>query len=144
MKLHLVNDERFTEPFIKFLVQQIKLQVMANCNIQKLQPFGEMLEKLEIKIEPIVIVQNGVQAIKYRKVSNLKESGFDIFIDENLVLSGTKYKLISLIKLLDKGNTELKGYPIFSNAFEKIGNELETQYNLYLMGAGMIYERFTI
>lgn len=60
------------------------------------------------------------------------------------MLGGTKFKLISLIKLLDKGNTELRGYPIFSQAFEKVGNELASQYNLYLLGLGVVYERIPL
>jgi len=103
-----------------------------------------MLDKLDIKVEPIVIVQKGVSAIKYKKVQNSKEKGFDIYIDEELMLEGTKYKLISLIKLLDKGNTELKGYPLFSNAFEKVGQELGVQHQLYLIGLGAAYERVTL
>lgn len=144
MKLHLVNDKRFDEPFIKFLIQKIKIEIMGNCNLQKLQPFGEMLEKLNIKVQPIIIVQKGVQAITYREINNSKEKGYDIFIDENVMLGGTKFKLISLIKLLDKGNTELRGYPIFSQAFEKVGNELASQYNLYLLGLGVVYERIPL
>lgn len=144
MKLHLVNDKRFDEPFIKFLIQKIKIDIMGNCNLQKLQPFGEMLEKLDIKVQPIIIVQKGVQAITYREINNSKEKGYDIFIDENVMLGGTKFKLISLIKLLDKGNTELRGYPIFSQAFERVGNELDSQYNLYLLGLGVVYERIPL
>lgn len=143
MKLRLVNDKRFTEPFARFLTKAIKLRIQSDKNIKKMAPFGEMLKKLDVKSTPEIVVERALKEIKYRKIESIEETGYEIYLDEDAMFDN-KYKVIDLIKLLENGNMEISGYPLFSDAFKKIKEDINDQYRLYELGVGLIYERLPL
>lgn len=139
MNILLVNDKRYTEPFVKYLVKVVKQEVLANYNELEMAPFAEMLEKLEIKTTPRLVVQKAVEAITYEKIDNTKEKGFNIIIDDKKTFNG-KYKIIDLVNLMDSGNTEMPPIPLFSNAFKDVEKDIDNYYRLYELGVGLFYE----
>ena len=95
MKLRLVNDKRFTEPFARFLTKAIKLRIQSDKNIKKMAPFGEMLKKLDVKSTPEIVVERALKEIKYRKIESIEETGYEIYLDEDAMFDN-KYKVIDL------------------------------------------------
>lgn len=143
MKLKLVNDQRYTEPFIRYLTKAVKAEIIANKNVRKLIPFGEMLDRLDIKATPNIVIEKALKEIKYRKIESADEVGYEIYLNEDAMFDA-KYKIIDLIKLLENGNMELNGYPLFTDAFKKIKEEINDQYKLYQFGMGLIYEHLPL
>lgn len=145
MHLLLVNDIRFQEPFVRFLTKMVKQEVLFAYNPAKFQQFNEWLKQVDIKTTADIVIRKSLDAIEYVPVDTPNEKGFDIVINDKKYLDGTKYKIIDLINLIESGNTELKGQPIFSNAFAKVEGNINAYYRLFeTTGIGAMYEHIPL
>ena len=56
-----------------------------------------------------------------------------IKINEKVLLPNTNVKLIELCKLINNGNLDLKAYPIFTEIFNDVKDNLEKYYSEYAL-----------
>lgn len=141
MHLLLVNDIRYQEPFVKYLTKMVKQEVLFNYNPAKFQPFNDWLRAANIKTTADIVIKKSLEAIEYVPINTPNEVGYDIVINDKKYLDGTQYRIIDLINLIESGNTELQGQPIFSEAFAKVEGKINIYYRLFeTTGVGVLYE----
>lgn len=56
---------------------------------------------------------------------------YSIEINRNIDYPNTSIKLITLIQLINYGNLDIKGVPIFINEFKEVNKELKRLYKVY-------------
>lgn len=127
----LVNGD---EKFIQYLIKLMQTLYIKYLDAKRLSSWDEYLNSGIIKsignrkIYCKNIIVSGFSSLRYEKYNNRE---FIISIDQSAVFPSTFVKTISLVKLIDNGNTERKAYPIFTKVFKYIENNLEVLYKSY-------------
>lgn len=122
------------EKFIQYLIKLMQKLYIKYLDIGRLSSWDEYLNSGIIKsignrkIYCRNIIVSGFNSLRYEKYNNRK---FIISIDQNAVFPSTFVKTISLVKLVNNGNTERKAYPVFTNVFNYINDNLEILYKSY-------------
>lgn len=140
MQILLVNDVRYQEPFVRFLTKMVKQQVLLNYNPSKFGEFNDWLKANNIKTTSDIVVRKSLDAIEYQVVDTPNEKGYEIVINDKKTLDGTRYKIIDIINFIESGNTEVKGQPIYSEAFDLVESKINQYYMSFEMGLGAVYE----
>ena len=134
----LISDieNKYTDDFFEFVKYKMREYFYSHLDYKKLEPFD------------IFINENP----KYKSIFNKHISAYDICIsalynieilrfgknivlkiDENAVIPNTNRKLIELCKLINEGNLVLKAYPIFTDIFNYVKNNIEEIYIEYVL-----------
>lgn len=123
-------DENLTKEFINnFVVRALMLKIETSC----IDATTTKMDKF-LKDTYGIDVQTIVDNIKI-KVS--KGNGHWIVgIDTNNVEKKSQEKVISLVKLIEYGNLEIRGLHVIDDAFRYIKEHLYALYKLYMMKGG--------
>lgn len=137
MRILIIDrDGKYDDEFFDFVKTKIKNYFYQILNIKRLEPFEIFINKnpkyyslfkkyisaLDICISAIY----NIVVIRYGENIVLK-------IDENSVVPNTNIKLINLCKLINEGNLVLKAYPIFTEIFDYVKNNIEKIYAEYAL-----------
>lgn len=131
MILEIKKDSYITEDFIRFITKLLKRIVLSNVDTINKERFNEELKLLGINRPVDYIVYLGVSNIK----STDNGDSYTIYIDHNKKVDDTNYKIESICKLIDKGNSTIKPTKIFSDSMDYIKSNIKKFFDMYcLMG----------
>ena len=136
MRISIDNSsEKYEDNFFEYLKKFTTRQLILNLNPLKLKKFEDAINKEEELLSPFKKSFSG-RDIFYAGANNLSITKFFdgrviIQVDPNVIYYGTKIKLVTLIRFLNYGNEEYKGYPIFTDTFNYVRSNLDAIYQLY-------------
>ena len=137
MKLKITDPSgTLDRSFINWLCIQIRNNVLSTLNTKKLINWDEYFNSESVyksiykkKIFTRDIIIAGISNLYYQTT----EDGFWISINPNILTPGLdRIKLISVCKLINFGNRQIPGYPIFTNTFQDIANNINTYVERYM------------
>jgi len=122
--------------FARWLVRQIKQELIQKVNPMKLQKWddylnsGEAFEIINVnRVSSKDIVMNGIRNIVYE----LSPYTLTVCIDRNQKVFGfNNVKLETVCKLINYGNTSISGYPLFSEEFNEVSENIGTYIDRYV------------
>lgn len=139
MKLEIGDPKNLLDrSFIEWLRVKIRNKILADVNLKKLenwdnffnnQPMYKSIYKKKILTSDIISA--GASNLDYVK----SESNFWIRINPNIYTPGLdRVKLDVICKLINYGNRDLVGYPIFTDTFEYFAENIDEYVDRYLHG----------
>lgn len=137
MKLRIYDPQKILDrPFIVWLMTQIRNKVLMECNLKKLEHWDVYFNSETVyksiykkRIFTKDIITAGISNLHYL----LTDDGFFISINPNIYTPGLdRIKLISLCKLINFGNQQILGYPIFTDIFQEIADNINDYVEKYL------------
>lgn len=134
----LINDieDKYTEDFFEFVKIKMRDYFYAHLNSKKLEPFDIFINE-NPKYQSIFKKHISAYDICVATLYNISVLRFGenivLKIDENAVIPNTNRKLIELCKLINEGNLVLKAYPIFTEIFDYVKNNIEEIYIEYAL-----------
>ena len=135
MKLKIVPTDTLPveKEFLDWLIQLLKVKIYKTTfDTKRIFAWDEYINttvaglsnrKLSTK-RLIVSAFSNLVYIKYEKY-------YCIEIDLNVVVPYTNYKLVDMIKLINDGNLDMRGYPFITNAVREIERNLNNYYKIY-------------
>ena len=133
--MKLLLKRNLSDEFVRYLIRQYILYISSIIDFKKLNPINKYLKENLFKdkfykknINALNIIVIGVYSIKYRK----NKYKTVLYIDPYKKLPHTDIKLVSLCKLINYGNMDIKGYPIFTRGFNYIKENIDELYDRYL------------
>ena len=139
MKLEIRDPENILQDdFIKWFLKELRNKIINSVNIRKLELWDIYFNNQTLyksiykkKISSLDIIKSG--AANLQCVKN-KESLL-IQINPNINIIGLdRVTLNSACKLINYGNTEMDGYPIFTNIFEDIASNIHVYIDKFIFG----------
>lgn len=136
MKLLLQDDKYVDRRFINFVIKQMQLFLIEHINDEQLYIFNKLFLESEISQEILAYPLNNfdIRNFIYIALNNLIyrkiKGNYIIEINPNKYINNLNVAYIC--KLLNYGNNEIRGYPIFTNCFEYILRNINSFYNIYL------------
>lgn len=137
MRVIIPINNQYAEDFIQWLVKRLKSNILLQLDLRKLYPFiAYQKDKKVFKSynadEPPInfesVIKHVVKSITYKKVKD----NWIIYIPENTPYKGYFTTLYALCRFIDKGNSEVQGYSIFSNNFNGVAANVSKYYNQFL------------
>jgi hypothetical protein len=115
--------------FIKWLIPYIRYEVLKNINNRQLLEIDRYVEESQL-LENYKIgnIQFNSKRILLMSINNLVfHKGKDFYTIEinNIAYPGYAITLKNICKLVNFGNMDIKGYPIITNAFNHITDNLK-------------------
>ncbi len=139
MKLE-INDPKnlLDRSFIQWLKVKIRDKIIAGINPKKLIIWDEYLNNNPVyksiykkKISALDIIVAGAMNLDF----NESGSDFMIYINRNIYTPGLdRVKLETLCKLINFGDLNNKGYPIFTDTFDYFAESIHDYIDRYLHG----------
>lgn len=137
MKLEIGDPKNLLDrSFIIWLKLKIRDKVLADINEAKLVKWDlyfnnnshfRSIYKKKLSTKDFIIA--GAINLDYIK----SESSFIIRINNNYYTPGLdRVKLMSICKLINFGNTEVNGYPIFTDTFEYFAQNIQAYVEEYI------------
>lgn len=139
MKLEIGDPKNLLDrPFIEWLKVKIRNKILADVNLKKLENWDNFFNNQSMyksiykkKILTSDIILAGASNLDYVK----SESNFWIRINPNIYTPGLdRVKLAVICKLINYGNRDLVGYPIFTDTFEYFAENINEYVDRYLHG----------
>ena len=129
----VVNNISISNGFINFIKQKTFGYMATILNIDKLDVYDEYFKYIhntDILAKKVIILS----------MSNLshdrQETTTTIYINPDLKYPGTNINLIDLCKIINNGNLNIPSYPIFTQTFEHIQNNLPKYLDKFIIGIG--------
>ena len=128
MILKIRKDNKFiTESFIRFLVRLLRREVLSRLDKRGFEKTDNFLMSLGLNISSEEIILLGVRNITYTET----EQEYFIHIDHNEKVPGTNYKVETLCKMIEYGNTVCKPQRIFTESIKHIEDNISKYYDFY-------------
>lgn len=137
MRLQLQDEKSIlSKAFIEWLIIEIQSELNLRVKKSKLKNWDNYLNNyFQLKnftkntYSTEYIIQLGIKNIIYKYDAKLIE----IYINEHIYIPGLdRVKLNSICKLVNYGNQELAGYPIFSEVFNYIADNISDYVNDFM------------
>ena len=132
MKLVIKKSKYVDKRFIQWLLPHIKYQLIKRLDNKHIAVFNYYLNKEDefankkINIKKILLL--AIRTLRFYEYTDL----FIICINEDLVVPEYDVTLGTLCRFLNYGNLNIKGYPIFTEAFNAVKINLKTYYKQYI------------
>lgn len=131
-------DNLLDNKFIIWLKTKIRNKILADLDTDKLIKWDNYFNDNPVyksiykkQIQSIDIITAGASNLIHSDQDEL----INICINPNVYTPGLdRIKLLTICKLINYGNQELSGYPIFTNTFEYFSDNIQKYVNLYLIG----------
>lgn len=136
MQLKLLDPNKFVDvAFGKWLIRHIQVQLLTNIDTKKLLRWDKYLTESN-KIPRLYNKQYRAEDFIIIAVNNLICTGTDgeIVIKINPVIMAPgldRIKLVDLMRLINYGNIQQKGYPLFSDTFREVSNSINSYLQSY-------------
>ena len=128
MILTIKKDNKFiTEGFIRFLVRLLRREVLSMLDKRGFEKTDNFLRSLGLNISSEETVLLGVRNLTYTET----EKDYSIHIDHNEKVAGTNYKVETLCKIIEYGNTVCKPQRIFTESIKHIEDNISKYYDFY-------------
>lgn len=131
------NHQDINYKFGQWLLEIIESTIKTSIDEKKLIPWNEYMNTdgvLEFvgrkSILAKEIILSGANNLKVIELPNKLIIGINKLAKVNGVQN---LKLETACKLINYGNTSIKGYPIFSDTFQQITSNIDVYVELYLM-----------
>lgn len=138
MTFTIIANKYIDDDFIEWLIDIIKHKIISQLDNEYIINFNNIVNDNEIfkknnpdskvKFDVRKAILISLNTLKYRKIKNV----YIIDIGKDILFPNYQVKLETVCKLLNYGNTQIKGYPIFTNVFNDIRQNLESYYQQYL------------
>jgi hypothetical protein len=136
MKLKIIDPNNMLDrSFINWLCIQIRNEVIANINLKKLDNWDryfnsetvyKSIYKKRISTRDLIVA--GVSNLYYQ----VSEDGFWISINPTKLTPGLdRIKLETICKVINYGNRQIIGYPIFTDTFQKVADNITDYVQKY-------------
>lgn len=121
-----ILDEEFISKFVPQIIVSRALLLASSKTTHQMNEYLKKNFKLPIN-----------DILKQLKFStNRVNDTYLLIIDENVFEKSSNIRLISLIKLIDYGNLEVKGLNIINKSIDYVINNIKGLYQYYLMKGG--------
>ena len=139
MKLEISDPKDLLDrSFILWLKVKIRDKILVNINPKKLINWDKYLNENNVyksiykkKISARDIIVAGAMNLDFSK----SESKFMIYINHNTFTPGLdRVKLETICKLINFGDLQNKGYPIFTDTFDYFAESIQDYVDRYLHG----------
>lgn len=139
MKLEISDPKNLLDrSFIEWFKIKIRNKIVADVNLKKLENWDKFFNNQSMyksiykkKISTSDIILAGASNLDYVK----SESNFWIRLNPNIHTPGLdRIKLDLICKLINYGNRDLVGYPIFTDTFEYFAENINEYVDRYLHG----------
>lgn len=132
MSLNIYIDEHISESFIKYVIEQIKLQGMGYLydykdKTEKLDNFIKEHFNYKKDISSIDILMSGLNHLVYSQTEQM----YIIEIDNAVMSEIPNVRLHTLIQLISDGNLSVKGIPLFKDVYTNVANNILSIYRMY-------------
>ena len=136
MKLKIIDpDNILDKSFINWLCIQIRNEVIANINLKKLDNWDQYFNSETVyksiykkRISTRDLIVAGISNLYYQ----VSEDGFWISINPTKLTPGLdRIKLETICKVINYGNRQIIGYPIFTDTFQNIADNITDYVQKY-------------
>lgn len=136
MKLKILDpDNILDKSFINWLCIQIRNEVIANINLKKLDNWDQYFNSETVyksiykkRISTRDLIVAGISNLYYQ----VSEDGFWISINPTKLTPGLdRIKLETICKVINYGNRQIIGYPIFTDTFQNIADNITDYVQKY-------------
>lgn len=121
-----IFDKDFIENYIPFVILSRIKSVAKKKNLNHINEF--------LKRNYSITVDDVLNAIEFS--INKYSKVYSIIINNNIIEQKSKEKVISLVKLIEYGNLEVKGTNLINSSFLYIKNHLNEIYMSYIVKGG--------
>jgi len=123
----------YSQDFLNFVRAEIPDIMVRTCQIPKLALLETFLNanySKPLSGKPYNAYELCIIAM-YNLITKQESENYIIKINPNAIYPGTYLKLVDLCKLINFGNLGIKGYPIFTEIFRKVENNIVNLYEKY-------------
>ena len=135
MIITIPNTEEYDADFFNWLIEKIRLLVIADLNADKLIKIDNYINNNKFFISPFKKSISSKEAL-YIALYHLKIHEYwdrtVIAIDENIIIPNTKTKVLTVVKLINFGTMSVLGYPILIQKFKYVEEHLDELYKLFI------------
>ena len=133
-----IYDDNFIMYVLKFIQNYISLEINKKQNIKIMESWTEYLQEYSVYsrfknktyLDCRYIITSGINNLVVKKNKNV----YTITIDNTKTIKGIGAKLYVLCKLIDTGCLDRRKFPVFTNTFNYVRNNLGAIRTLYMMG----------
>lgn len=124
--------------FGRWLVKQIQQQLIINLNQQKLVQWDIFFNSDDVyeRISDIDIATKDILMFGIRNlICEIGASKIIVRINPNLFVPGfDRVRVDSVCRLINFGNSSIKGYPLFTTVLQKFADNINDYVELYVGG----------
>lgn len=124
----VISKSNVSFSFMQWLKRRIRLEVMAKVekiDFSNLERYVK--DNFDIDIDIYSLMLNCVNNIIIKDIGN----DYILSINENQKYKNTQVFISTLVKLVDSGNFDIKGYNILTSVFNNIKVNIKKYYLLY-------------
>lgn len=124
----VISKSNVSFSFMQWLKRRIRLEVMAKVekiDFSNLERYVK--DNFDIDIDIYSLMLNCVNNIIIKDIGN----DYILSINENQKYKNTQVFISTLVKLIDSGNFDIKGYNILTSVFNNIKVNIKKYYLLY-------------
>ena len=124
----VISKSNVSFSFMQWLKRRIRLEVMAKIekiDFSNLERYVK--DNFDIDIDIYSLMLNCVNNIIIKDIGN----DYVLSINENQKYKNTQVFISTLVKLVDSGNFDIKGYNILTSVFNNIKVNIKKYYLLY-------------
>ena len=129
-------DHVIDSKFIRWLISQIKIKVAVQLKPDKLKRWDSYLNSVSAFTsiyKKKLLARDIILAGSVNLIFTEAEDAYEIFINPNINTPGLdRVKLITLCKLINFGNREQSSYPIFTEVFNEISDNIQEYVDTWL------------
>lgn len=125
--MKIIINKEYGYNFVNAVKRKIIRDIRLSINMAKLYPIDRYLS------EVLLLDYSAIDIIKFSLkhfVIIIYDDKYELKIDENIIYKDN-IKLISLVKLINFGNLELRPYSIYTNEFNEITDNIDNLYIVY-------------
>ena len=133
------KDEALLIPqFCRLLLKNIKTDIRDNISYRKFNRYEKYLLESNLirwkvdKPSSINVVELCNIIANSFKCYEMKDNSFSIKIDRSIKLRGTKTRIATIARLLDKGNEEIPGTLFISSVLNKYSKNINKFWQVYV------------
>lgn len=139
MQLEISDHKNLLDrAFIEWLKIKIRDKIIADIDPKKLENWDNFFNNQSMyksiykkKISAIDLISAGASNLDYR----ISDSKFQILLNPNIYASGLdRIKVDTICRLINYGNRDLAGYPIFTDTFNYFAENIDLYVSRYLYG----------
>lgn len=139
MRLEITFVEgEIDKKFIEFIAECVSEKIISNIDDKKLIKFDEYISEYIPRVRDVEVTSREIITCGAENLSiyTLQDK---FLIEISRTKSFDKVKdmtLVSLCKLINYGNSQIHGYPIFTDTFSEIAEDIDMYKKLYIFNRG--------
>lgn len=129
----ITYKDNYKDGFIRWLIDQVAVSILSHVNSPRINQLNKFVSDSNLfKQDNSVDIRKAViYAVRNFKVRKIK-TGWEVFIDPNILYPNTSIKVVTLCKLVDAGVIGIRGTNLFTNEFNFVTTNLKRYYEMYM------------